>query len=159
MNEINFSGINRAACTHAEDLLHEWLPGGKVQGQEYVVRNPKRADNSPGSFRINMKTGKWADFATDDRGGDLVSLYAYLNDVKQDQAAKEVLEQLRLNPQEYGFQAGGNGHKPKIPGRDVADPNGGRCPTIPKPVPNPSSTQNMATPIKHGPIVMSRARC
>ena len=34
--------------------------------------------SSRGSFSVSITTGVWADFATDDRGGDLVSLYAYL---------------------------------------------------------------------------------
>ena len=36
--------------------------------------NPRRADRHLGSFQINVRTGKWADFATGDRGGDLISL-------------------------------------------------------------------------------------
>ena len=41
--------------------------------------NPTRADRRPGSFSVNTRTGRWADFATGDRGGDVVSLAAYLH--------------------------------------------------------------------------------
>ncbi len=40
-----------------------------------------------GSFKINIITGRWADFATQDRGGDLVSLGAYLARCSQSEAA------------------------------------------------------------------------
>ena len=44
----------------------------------YVALNPTRNDRRPGSFKINIRTGRWCDFATGDRGGDPVSLVAYL---------------------------------------------------------------------------------
>jgi hypothetical protein len=43
--------------------------------------NPRRVDRHPGSFRINLASGKWADFAVDAKGGDLISLVAYLKDI------------------------------------------------------------------------------
>jgi hypothetical protein len=39
---------------------------------EYIVLNPRRADNHLGSFSINLRTGCWADFSSNDRGGDPV---------------------------------------------------------------------------------------
>ena len=66
-----------------ESYLKEWLPDGKVMGNEYVALNPTRDDNSPGSFKINIKNkaGVWADPAVGQAGGDLITLYAYLNDL------------------------------------------------------------------------------
>ncbi len=64
----------------------QWLPQGKKEGNEYKSLNPTRADGKSGSFSINLRTGQWADFATSDKGGDLISLYAYLfcaNDNKE----------------------------------------------------------------------------
>ena len=91
---IEFSAINFLAQRHADDLVRRWLPDGRMDGREYVARNPKRDDQSLGSFRINLTTGKWADFATGDKGGDLISLYAYLNDMSQFEAAKALNETL-----------------------------------------------------------------
>lgn len=54
------------------------LPGGKIHGVDYVARNPTRNDKTPGSFRINSRTGQWIDHATGDRGSDITSLCAYL---------------------------------------------------------------------------------
>ena len=77
-------------------LLARWLPDGRLQGFEYVALNPTRADRRPGSFRVNVRTGRWADFATDARGGDPVSLAAYLSDLSQVEAARELARMLGL---------------------------------------------------------------
>jgi len=65
------------ALSQAESLLAAWCPGVR-QGGEWVALNPTRPDRSPGSFRINLQTGKWSDFATGDSGGNLFDLYCYL---------------------------------------------------------------------------------
>jgi len=86
---IDFAVIS--ASLDAATLVPQWLPGGKKQGREWVAVNPKRSDRNAGSFSVNLVTGKWADFAAGETGGDLVSLYAYLfhhND--QGAAAREL---------------------------------------------------------------------
>ena len=75
-------------------MLERWLPDGRRQGREYVARNPTRHDRRPGSFRVNITTGKWADFATGDRGGDPVSLAAYLFGLDQAEAARRLADML-----------------------------------------------------------------
>ena len=75
-------------------VLARFLPGGKVIRGDYVALNPTRADRHLGSFRINLKSGRWADFATHDRGGDLISLIAYLGDLSQYEAASGLSEML-----------------------------------------------------------------
>ena len=87
---INFESIAASALANSRSLLDTWLPGGRLTGDNYVVKNPTRNDEKIGSFSINIKTGHWADFATPDRGGDLVSLYAYINGVSQSDAAKQL---------------------------------------------------------------------
>ncbi len=84
----SFSAINSAALRELPVLLSRWLPGGRTQGREYVARNPRRDDRNPGSFKVNIRTGRWADFATGDKGGDPVSLAAYLFNLPQIEAAR-----------------------------------------------------------------------
>ena len=67
------------------------LPSGKKSGGEWISLNPKRSDNSEGSFKINMRTHKWSDFATGDKGGDLLSLYSYLHDLDYVEAARQII--------------------------------------------------------------------
>jgi hypothetical protein len=87
---IAFSRISAAALTHSDMLVRRWLPGGRREGAEWVAINPTRADSRKGSFKINLATGCWADFATRDRGGDLISLASYLFKIRQSEAALKV---------------------------------------------------------------------
>ena len=87
---IDFTKLNRLALGSCYGLLKRWLPDGQLKGREWIAKNPTRNDKRAGSFCINVDTGKWADFATDDRGGDVVSLYAYLNGLSQYEAAKQL---------------------------------------------------------------------
>ena len=69
--------------------IREWLPDGRQDGHEWIARNPTRHDEHIGSFRINIDTGVWSDFATSDAGSDPVSLYAYLNQFECESRADE----------------------------------------------------------------------
>ena len=94
---LDFQGINRAALSALPALLGRWLPDGKKQGHEWVARNPRRSDRQPGSFSVNLNTGRWADFAeADARGGDVISLAAYLYGLSQFEAACELAKMLGL---------------------------------------------------------------
>src|SRR5262245_57931130 len=95
-NPIDFDRIKHAALGSLSLILARWLPGGRRSGHEYVVRNPKRADRMAGSFSINLRTGRWADFATGDGGGDVISLAAYLFDLSQGEAARRLADMLGL---------------------------------------------------------------
>lgn len=94
MERIDFKQIAREALDHCPPLLMDLLPGGYIQGMEYVVRNPTRGDRRPGSFSINFVTGRWCDFATGKGGGDLISLVAYLKTLPQGEAARELARML-----------------------------------------------------------------
>ena len=93
----DFSAINRRALPTLPALLRRWLPDGRREGSEWVVRNPRRNDRRPGSFKVNMRTGRWADFATGDAGGDLISLAAYLFDLSQTEAARRLADMLGVH--------------------------------------------------------------
>jgi hypothetical protein len=82
--------VSNICPTYAFPRPKRWLPDGQVEGQEYVARNPLRADRHRGSFKVNLRTGRWADFATGDRGGDPVSLAAYLFGLSQTEAARRL---------------------------------------------------------------------
>ena len=90
----DFHRVNGAALPVLRVLLDRWLPGGRVVGHEYVALNPKRNDRGLGSFKVNLYSGRWADFATGDGGGDPISLAAYLHDLSQGQAAQRLAEML-----------------------------------------------------------------
>jgi hypothetical protein len=95
---IDFDRVNRAALAALPALLTRWLPDGRQMAGEWVARNPRRADRTPGSFKVNMRTGRWSDFATGDKGGDVVSLAAYLAGIGQAEAACELARALGIEP-------------------------------------------------------------
>jgi hypothetical protein len=64
-----------------KNYIQSLLPGGKWQNNEYVVLNPTRNDTKPSSFSINGNSGKWADFATNEAGNDLIGLTSYVKSI------------------------------------------------------------------------------
>ena len=94
---LDFQAINAAALRVLPDLLARWVPDGKIQGREWSARNPKRGDRNPGSFKVNLATGRWADFASGDKGGDPISLAAYLFGLSQAEAARRVSGMLGMS--------------------------------------------------------------
>ncbi len=85
-SQLDFADINKAALSALPALVARWLPGGRAVGSEYIVRNPRRPDCKADSFKINLRTGRWADFASGDRGGDPISLVAYIHGMSQGDA-------------------------------------------------------------------------
>ncbi|WKE48120.1 hypothetical protein [Gluconobacter oxydans] len=92
-----FPRINDTARAALPSILSRWLPDGVREGHEWVALNPTRADSKRGSFKVNLKTGRWSDFATGDRGGDPVSLAAYLFNLKQHEAARQMAVMLGIS--------------------------------------------------------------
>jgi len=97
---IAFRRVAGAALHYSDTIVRRWLPDGRREGTEWVCRNPRRADHRAGSFKVNLVTGRWADFATGDSGGDLVSLGAFLFGLNQKEAALNIADMLAINPYE-----------------------------------------------------------
>jgi hypothetical protein len=93
---LDFARVNSAALPVLPALVDRWLPDGRGQGREYVARNPRRHDRRAGSFKVNLVTGRWSDFATGDKGGDPISLAAYLFGLTQPEAARRLADMLGL---------------------------------------------------------------
>lgn len=72
------------------------LADGKRQAEEWIVRNPTRADNKPGSFAINTNSGAWGDFASGEKGGDLVALAACMLKLPMHEAADAAAARLGI---------------------------------------------------------------
>jgi hypothetical protein len=94
---LDFGFIAAQAVSRAGTLVPQWLPDGKRRGAEWVALNPTRPDRRAGSFSVNLRNGRWSDFATGDAGGDLISLRAYLDDVGQGEAARRIAGELGLS--------------------------------------------------------------
>ena len=94
---VDFDAINRTALAALPAILRRLLPDGRIVGGELLARNPRRGDRSLGSFSINIRSCRWADFATGDKGGDPVSLVAYLENVSQVEAARLLAQMLGVD--------------------------------------------------------------
>jgi hypothetical protein len=108
---IDFDGINRAALALGRSFFEDLIPGGKCRSLEYIVKNPRRDDKTPGSFSVNYRSGVWKDFATGDGGGDPVSLVAYCRNCSPGDAARELAEKLGAPLFKHGSN-GANGARP-----------------------------------------------
>jgi predicted P-loop ATPase len=94
-SRLDFDAIASAALLHAEQLVAQWLPGGRRDGQEWKCGS--LGGDKGDSCSVNLRTGAWADFATEDRGGDLISLYAAIRGCNQGQAARDLARELGIS--------------------------------------------------------------
>lgn len=76
-----FAQVKAASLAAIDRVLAHWLPNGKRVdgGKEYTAPNPTRADKHSGSLKVNLAKATWCDFATGDKGGDLIDLVRYLD--------------------------------------------------------------------------------
>lgn len=88
------AAVARKALPHLPGLCRELLPGGRLIGVEWTCGN---LAGGPGrSCKVNQRTGRWADFATGESGGDAVSLVAAIYKLSQHQAADRLVKMLCL---------------------------------------------------------------
>lgn len=85
---INFSALADALLAQADVLVPMWLPGGSRRSGEWVCGS--LAGGAGHSTSVNLVTGKWADFSSDERGNDLTCLYAAIHGLSMAKAAVAV---------------------------------------------------------------------
>ena len=84
----DLAAINAVTPACLPELVARWLPDGRWLGREWMALNRRREDRHLGSFKVNLQTGQWADFTlADARGGDPISLAAYLSGKSEAEAA------------------------------------------------------------------------
>ena len=88
LSNIDYRAVNQQLLGDALGFLSSWLPNGKKAGKDWVVGD---LDGNKGkSLTIDLRTGKWIDFAAGDQGADLVSLYARMHGMTNSEAAVEL---------------------------------------------------------------------
>lgn len=91
---IDYAALNAALLRSVDSLLARWLPNGVERNGRWYVGD---FDGSAGeSANVNMSTGQWIDNAWPDeeKGGDLISLYARLNNLSNGEAAHALMQDL-----------------------------------------------------------------
>ena len=76
----------------------------RCEGVEFVCGN--LSGDPGGSLSVNMDSGVWKDFSTDEGGKDPVSLFAAIHGLKQGEAARRLSEHLRLDQGNASSSAG-----------------------------------------------------
>ncbi len=104
MNDVlDFEGLAQLLLSQSRDLIYKLLPGGKLIGAEYTCGSLR---GEPGdSLKVNINTGKWADFATNERGGDLISLYAAINGLGQGEAYRQLAGEYNFEKNSAGLKS------------------------------------------------------
>jgi hypothetical protein len=86
--KLDFSALAQRLLISADTLVPQWLPGGRRRGHEWVCGD--LAGGEGDSCSVNLLSGRWADFATDERGGDLIGLYAAIHEITMGEAYREL---------------------------------------------------------------------
>lgn len=89
---IKWAALKAALLDRIKTLVPAWLPGGKVQGKEYVCGSLSGGAGTSCSINISGEEslGCWSDFSSGEKGGDLISLYAEINGLSMGKAAMQV---------------------------------------------------------------------
>jgi Toprim domain/Domain of unknown function (DUF6371) len=85
---VDFKAVAGAALSRSRHLLPGWFPAGRWRGREFLIGN--LAGDLGESLSINADTGLWADFASGERGVDLLALYASIHRLPMMDAAREL---------------------------------------------------------------------
>ena len=117
-DRLEFSEINSAALAQYPELLFKWLPGGRIIGKEFECAD--RTGAAGKSFKVNTVKGCFSDFATGDKGGDPIALYAYINGLPQVEAAEKLAAEVGMQPPQQSKKV--QGWTPLVPVPDDAPP-------------------------------------
>jgi hypothetical protein len=86
--KLDFSALAQRLLISAETLVPQWLAGGRRRGHEWVCGD--LAGGEGDSCSVNLLSGRWADFATGDKGGDLIDLYAAIHEIDLGEAYRQL---------------------------------------------------------------------
>jgi putative DNA primase/helicase len=139
--KINFKALGDALLPMADALVQQWIPDG-VQGSNNEYRAGSVRGGKGESFSVNLRTGKWSDFATGEAGVDLVSLYASAYDMTPGAAAIELANAHGLADVAGIVMTGRTGHS-AAPVRPVAP--------VPSPKPTRAKDRENWTPVLPAP--------
>jgi len=85
---IDFRALAAALLARAHDLVPAWISGGVIRGSEYFCGSIEGGEGT--SCAINLAHGRWSDFNTGEKGGDLLDLYAQIHGLELGAAALKV---------------------------------------------------------------------
>jgi hypothetical protein len=90
----DWSAIKQMGLLQLPDLLKEWFPNGRVKGGEFQVGSLEGEKGT--SLSINLRKGCGADFATGQKFGDVIDLYAAKFHVEPKEAARVLADRFGI---------------------------------------------------------------
>ena len=144
---IKFADLAAALLDRIDQVVPAWLPGGVQRGHEYVCGSLSGGTGT--STSVNMTNGRWADFAADEKGNDLVSLFAAINGLTMGKAAVQVAREEGLEdvagvlPARFASGSGSSS--------EPAAPKPVRPPPPPKPAKTDEGWTTVAPVPEHAP--------
>lgn len=133
---LDIKAIAARALEQIEAVCLHWLPAGKKAGPEWEIGDRHGAPGK--SLKVHLtgsKAGMWSDFSTDDKGGDLVSLVAFVDGCPQLDAARKLAEFLGIATSD-----------PETPRNTTATPTR-PCPTATKAASKPAPEWRPILPV------------
>lgn len=92
---LDFQAINAAILRSPETVLRELYPKGRREGRNFRMGSINGEEGSSLAVCLSgPKAGVWSDFATGDRGGDIIRLLAVSEGCKQSVAARKLADML-----------------------------------------------------------------
>lgn len=130
---IDFVGLAAALLDRAHLLVPQWLPAGAERNGRWYCGDFDGGEGE--SANVNLATGQWIDNGgtEDDRGGDLISLYARIHGLNNGQAARQLIEDLgwerpqRVDAARSSLAPRSHAFRPASANEGVADPGAGAC--------------------------------
>lgn len=153
---IDFCVLKQQAKPHLLSILQSVAPRGKRIGSEYVSICERRADRSLGSFKYNMNTNVWSDFANSlSSGNDIISYCAYALGISQIESARHIQNLIGGTTAFNGYMPLPVAMKPTTPveddGLDVDDE--GQIWRIISPIPDTAKLSAIDVPLHKREIV------
>ncbi len=90
---IDYPKLNAELLHQCPGILQEWYPQGRTVGHEFKVGST--SGEAGKSLSVNINTGVWKDFATDE-AGDLIELYAKYTGLKNKEAADQLIKKYSI---------------------------------------------------------------
>jgi len=95
--------LGEKLAERADEFVRPLLPNGALVGIEWAVGSIE--GEAGGSLKIALsgdRAGKWKDFANDDKGGDLLDLYAAVKKIPLGKAMRECAKWLGIEQPTWG---------------------------------------------------------
>ena len=89
--------VHAAALKVVTALMIRWLPDGQISRKYWVAKCPGLDGNQRPQLRVNLRTGRWTDFRTGNRGSDVITLAAYVADIDEAKASAALAAMLGVS--------------------------------------------------------------